>query len=201
MKENYSLVSILRADPEFSKQLSNKKEAIVKDKKNLLKMANEYSEKYHEQIEEGTRRFVKMIGEGKERGKSEEDVMKEVYRGGFVPMISTPLLNLLYFILHESEEIDRELYKARDKYNQEYGNVEDRDSETLSDNFRTPDDMFTYLYGHITIETFSRLKKLKALTKSPEIQEATLAFKKCRELCVRHGIEFDKIPCNVQNNS
>jgi hypothetical protein len=194
---DFSLVTLLRSDPDFAPRLAKKREEVKKDKQNLLKMATDYSEKYHEQIEEGTRRSVKMIGEGKDRGKSEEEVMKEVYRGGFVPMISTPLLNLLYFILHESEEIDRELYKSRDKYNQEYGNVEDRDSETLSDNFRTPDDMFTYLYGHITLDTFNKLKKLKSLTKSPNIEESTLAFKKCRELCNKYNIEYDRIPCYV----
>lgn len=195
MKNDYSLVTILRNDPDFAQQLAKKKEAVKKDKAGLLKMANEYGEKYHEQIESGTRRSVKMIGEGRERGKSEEEVMKEVYSGGFVPMISTPILNLLYFILRESENIDREL--ERTELNRQYGHLTDLSSETLSDNFKTPDDMFTYLYGHITLDTFNKLKKLKSLTKSPNIEESTLAFKKCRELCSKYNIEYDRIPCYV----
>jgi hypothetical protein len=195
MKNDYSLVSILRADPEFSKQLAKKKEAVKKDKQNLLKMASDYSEKYHEQIAEGTRRSVKMLTDGRNSGRSDEETMKEVYSGGFIPMVSTPILNLLYFILRESENIDREL--ERTELNRQYGHLTDLSSETLSDNFKTPDDMFTYLYGHITLDTFNKLKKLKSLTKSPNIEESTLAFKKCRELCSKYNIEYDRIPCYV----
>jgi len=194
---DYSLVTLLRNDPDFGPRLAKKKEEVKKDKQNLLKTAATYADKFHDEIEEGTRKSVKMLGEGKARGLAEEDVMKEVYSGGFIPMVSTPILNLLYFILRESEDIDRELYASRNIQNQQYGNLEDRDAETLSDNFRTPDDMFTYLYGHITLETFNKLKKLKALTKSPNIEESTLAFKKCRELCSKYNIEYDRIPCNV----
>ena len=54
--------------------------------------------------------------------------------------------------------------------------------------------MFEYLYGNITMKTFSKLKKLKALSKSPNMNEAFSAYRKCLKLCKEHDVDFDKIP-------
>jgi hypothetical protein len=42
--------------------------------------------------------------------------------------------------------------------------------------------------------TFQKLKKLKALAKSDNEEEAFLAFRKCMELCKKFNLEFDKLP-------
>lgn len=199
MKNDYSLVTILRNDPDFAQQLAKKKEAVKKDKAGLLKMAGEYTEKYHKQIEEGTLRSVKMIGEGRERGKSEDEVMKEVYRGGFVPTKYTPILNLLFFLMSEGSEFDRqareELNQLRQEYDRQYGHLED--NTPLSENIVPPEEMIKYIYGNMSQETFQKIKKLKALSQSDNENEAFSSYRKCLELCRRHGLDFDKIPCSV----
>lgn len=189
----YSLVSILRNDPDFAKALHKRTEVAKKDKETLVKAAETYSSRYEEEIIEGTKQAQKLISEGSSHGLTEEDVMKQL--GRFLPTVRTPILNLLYFLLRESEEVDREMYVLREQYNQQFGHLED--NEPLSENIVDPPDMQEYLYGNMTHETFKKIKKLKALTKSPNIEEATLAFQKCRELCSKYSLEYDKIPCNV----
>jgi hypothetical protein len=46
----------------------------------------------------------------------------------------------------------------------------------------------------MTHETFVKIKKLKALSQSDNENEAAAAFIKCRELCKKYGLEYDKIP-------
>ena len=62
---------------------------------------------------------------------------------------------------------------------------------------KEPENMVEYLYADLTLEQFDVLKKLKALTQSPNVPEATLAFRKGKELCAKYGLEWDKIPCYV----
>jgi len=190
---DYSLVSILRSDPDFGPSLQKRKEIAKKDKETLSKAAETYQSKYEEEIIEGTRQAQKLIAEGSNRGMTEEEAMKQF--GRFLPTVRTPILNMLYFLLRESEEVDREMYVLREQYNQQYGHLED--TTELSENVVEPPGMEEYLYGNMTHETFKKIKKLKALTKSPNIEEATLAFQKCRELCSKYDLEYDKIPCNV----
>jgi len=198
----YSLVALLRDDPDFSERLAKKTVEVKKDKQNLLKMASDYSEKYHTQIQEGTLRQTKMIGEGKEMGLSEEDVMKKVYSGGFVPTKYTPILNLLFFLMNEGSEFDREareeLNQLRVKYDQQFGHLTDEASEQLSDNFVEPKEMIKYIYANMSQETFQKIKKLKALSKSDNENEAFSSYRKCLELCKRYNLDFDKVPCSVE---
>jgi hypothetical protein len=63
--------------------------------------------------------------------------------------------------------------------------------------FKKSPEMVEFLYGNITLETFNKIKKLKALSKSPNEQEAFQAYRKAIELCKEHNLEFDKIPCYV----
>jgi len=60
---------------------------------------------------------------------------------------------------------------------------------------KEPENMVEYLYADLTLEQFDVLKKLKSLTQSPNVNEATLAFRKGKELCTKYGLEWDKIPC------
>ena len=190
---DYSLVSILRSDPDFATALQKRKEIVKKDKATLDKAAETYQSKYQQEILEGTEKAKLLIAEGSSHGLTEEDVMKQF--GRFLPTIQTPILNLLYFILRESENIDRELYATRNQENRKYGHLEEKYEP--SENVKSPDDMFTFLYGHITLDTFIKLKKLKSLTKSPVEEESILAFKKCRELCLKYNIDYDKVPTYV----
>ena len=58
-------------------------------------------------------------------------------------------------------------------------------------------EMVEYLYGNLSLDDFNRVKKLKALAQSPNDKEAFLAFKKCRELCQKFNLDYDKVPCYV----
>lgn len=66
---------------------------------------------------------------------------------------------------------------------------------------KEPDSMVEYIYGSLTLEQFSTLKKLKALaTNNNNSHESFLAWKKGQELCQRFNLEWDKIPCAIQKN-
>jgi hypothetical protein len=185
---------MLRNDPDFSERLAHVKKKVEKDKVIIKKAAETYTQTHQSEIDEGTKRMQLLLTEGAANGLTEEDVITQL--GVFCPTIKTPILNMLYFILRESEEIDRDLYQRRDmaqKNNKYIGFEEEKAFETM----REPEDMFTYLYGHVTLDTFNKLKKLKSLTTSENIQESTLAFQKCRELCKKYNIEYDRIPCSV----
>jgi len=54
--------------------------------------------------------------------------------------------------------------------------------------------MVTYIYANVTLDTFNKLKKLKALANSDNEEEADLAMKKCRELCKKYNLEYSKLP-------
>ena len=116
---NLSLVSIMQSDPEFGRRISKKVEEIKQDKKNLLNVANEYSKKYEGEVEDGEKLRRNLLTEGESRGLSEEQVMASY--GKFLPSRRTPLLNLLYFMLRESEG-DRYFgthhYERRDQMNE-----------------------------------------------------------------------------------
>jgi len=79
---------------------------------------------------------------------------------------------------------------SRQKVNEQF-NAEERQKVEL----KSPEDMETYLFGHLTLDQFNTLKKLKSLTQSSNIDEASLAFKKGKELSVKYKVDWDKIPC------
>jgi hypothetical protein len=58
--------------------------------------------------------------------------------------------------------------------------------------------MVEYLYGNITLDMFNKIKKLKALSKSPIDAEAFAAYRKALELCKEYNLDFDRIPCYVK---
>jgi hypothetical protein len=190
MSEQFSLVALLRNDEVFSARFKRQIEEVKKGKETVNKAASQYSKLYQDEIVEGTKKKQKLLAEGADNGLTEAEVIADY--GKFLPTVQTPILNMLYFILRESEEIDRSLYQVRDQANKKINGWED---DFSSENVNEPEEMFCLLYGNkVTLETFGKLKKLKALTQSPAIEEATLAFQKCRELCEKHGIEYDKIP-------
>jgi hypothetical protein len=175
--------------------------------------------------------------------------------GRFVPARQTPILNLLYFMLRESEDDDRygkRHYERRDQMNEtiiktgkasimetydnpNFSEMSESEAEQILDEFldrsfaspssperkavnsqfndekqyrpkedvvtlKEPENMVEYLYSDLTLEQFDVLKKLKALTQSPNLHEATLAFKKGKELCQKYELNWEKIPCYYKKN-
>lgn len=194
MKSELSLISILNRDADLTKKLERLTQEVKEDKLNLIEAAEEYNREYEAEVIEGTKKKQKLLTDGYSRGMSKDDAEKYAYQGGFLPSIQIPILNFLYFLLRETEEIDREMEVKRVEYNKMYGHLQEPD-DILSENIEKPPEMFEYLYANMTLETFNKLKKLKSLTKSNNIKEATLAFKKCRELCDKYGLDYEKIPC------
>lgn len=219
MAHTYSLMQILRDDPDFSGALKKKTEDIKKDKSSLLDASKHISEKYEKEIIEGTKKHQKLISEGKAKGLTED----EIWAGNksFIPTIHTPILNLLFFMFRE--DISNNMSNTNDKnkleeltqfYINQYGydgfikKLEEGNEYTkevysdeldkiLSDDSNDPVEMETYIYGTLTISDFKKVKKLKALSKSSNENEAFLAYRKCIELCKKYNLEFDKVPCEV----
>ena len=79
----------MRDDPDFSKRLGKKVQAIKEDKQHISSVAQEYETKYREEIIEGTKKCALLLQEGKSRGLSEDQVMQEY--GRFIPTVRTPI--------------------------------------------------------------------------------------------------------------
>lgn len=237
---NLSLISIMRDDPDFGRRLQKKTQEIKEDKEHILAAADEYSQRYTQEIVEGTELRAKLLTEGSAKGLSEKEIMASY--GKFVPTVYTPILNMLYFMLRESEAQDTAKYRRRDAINEalikaKQLNHDDNEPElsdeemtsildaklkelhqqteaderrkTVNSKFqkeqdtrskeedvalKEPEDMESFLFGHLTLDQFNTLKKLKSLTHSNNIEEASLAFKKGKELAQKYKVDWDKIP-------
>lgn len=206
-------MKILQNDEVFGDILKKKTEAVKKDKKNLVQAAQIYTEKYEAEILEGTKLRQKLLSEGKAKGLVKDE---DIFAGNarFMPTVYTPILNFLYFMFRdEAQNEKKKLEELTQAYINEFGyenlikalqdgaDVEKEENTTLdeilSNDVRRPEEMEKFVYGNMDHNTFKKLKKLKALSKSPNEKEAFLAFRKCNELCKKYGLEFDKIPCNI----
>lgn len=230
-----SLMSIMRDDPDFGQRLAKKTEAIKQDKQGILNAADQYSSRYQEEIIKGTELRAKLLTEGAAQGKTEEEIMASF--GRFVPTVYTPIMNMLYFMLRESEPHDSRKYRQRDAINEVLiktkqlnhdsnepeiskdellamldDKLKEMHLESMADiarqevnarfsaeerekaKLKTPEDMEAFLFGHLTLDQFNTLKKLKSLTYSSNIQEATLAFQKGKELAIKYKVDWEKIP-------
>jgi len=219
----YSLMAILRDDPDYAAALKKRGDDLQKDKQSLINTSAQYSEKYQREIDAGDKIYQKLLGEGKVNptGVADPDL-----RGKYIPTRHTPILNYLFFslrdeevapkksqeeIIHEflkqftdagfakSELIDLYIKGIVDKLPDGYDDEEvDFDDVINEENTNDPAEMDTFIYGNLTHNEFKKLKKLKALSQSSNEQEAFLAYRKCLELCKKWNLEFDKIPCNVK---
>jgi hypothetical protein len=109
----------MNSDPEFGRRISKKVDEIKQDKKNLSEIAQTYESKYKQEVLEGEQLRQKLLTEGTQRGLSEEQIMGSY--GRFVPCLRTPILNLLYFMLRESDDdshYGRQHYERRDQLNE-----------------------------------------------------------------------------------
>src|ERR1035437_9198902 len=102
MEQNYSLMAILRQDPDFAGALVKKTEAVKQDKKNLLTAATTYTQKYEKEINEGTKLRQKLITDGFDRGLNEDEALSQY--GQFLPSKYTPILNFLFFTFRDEAE-------------------------------------------------------------------------------------------------
>lgn len=96
-----------------------------------------------------------------------------------------------------SNDIDVITEQVKARHNKKFSHIDhsglDKKGELQSDIDDSPE-MMTYLYGNLTLDMFNKLKKLKALTKSPNEHEAFRAYRACVKLCDKYNLEFDKIP-------
>lgn len=188
-------LSILQNDPSFAELFKKKIETVKEDKKTLVSNATEYNKKFQKQIDEGTEKLKLLLEEGKSKGLTEDEVRGQLQV--FVPSKNTPIMNFLYFLTHEYEELDNSLRLLQEQRNLEdkqyAGLAHDKDHNYGAENTQ---DMVTYIYNNVTLETFNKLKKLKSLANSDNEEEASLAMAKCRELCKKYNLEYSKIPLN-----
>lgn len=216
MKTEYSLMALLKDDPDIAGFLTKKKEAVKKDKQNLVSAAKLYTQKYENEIQEGTKLRQKLLTEGKSQGKTEDEVLSSY--GQFLPSVYTPILNWLFFSFREEtteQSSKMKLEELTQYYIEKLGyegfikkleegstyvhEVYDEDLENiLSDDTEEPEEMDKFIYGNMSHDMFKKIKKLKALAQSPNEKEAFLAYRKCLELCKKYNLEFDKIPCNIK---
>lgn len=213
MENTYSLLKILRNDPDFAGALAKKTEAIKKDKKGLLSAAELYANKYQTEIEEGTKQRQKLITDGKDKGLNEDESLSRY--GRFLPSVYTPILNWLFFTFREESEAPHtakmQLEELTHYYVEKYGYEDfikrleagseyqhevysENLDEILSGDTNDPPSSDSFIYGNITNGDFQKLKKLKSLSKSDNPKEAFAAYRKCLELCKKFNLEFDKIP-------
>lgn len=83
-------------------------------------------------------------------------------------------------------------YNDRNKLNEQFGSLREDDIEKTILKDTPPIEEF--LYGNVTLDQFDILKKLKALSQSDNIEEATLAFRKGKELSIKYGLDWERIP-------
>jgi len=56
----------------------------------------------------------------------------------------------------------------------------------------------TLIYENVTLDVFNKIKKLKALAQSDNIDEACSAHRKALEMCKEYSLEYARIPCYVE---
>ena len=197
MNNEMSLAKMLN-DPGLlfdNERLQKKINDVKKDKGNLTEAANNYNNRYKEEIEEGTKKRQLLISEGETRGLNEEESLQQY--GRFVPCRRTPILNFLYFMLRE-ENVDLEFEETRQKYNKEFGHLQEQYSIDDSDSkeLAPPPDMESFIYGNLSGKEYQTIKKLKSLALSGECNEheSALAFTMCKKMCNKYGLDFSKIP-------
>ena len=209
---NLSLTNIIRDNPDLTKRLEEGTKEVRKSKTNLVQAANNFNNKYTDEIEEGTRRRQILLENGKEVGKTEEEVLGTC--GGFIPSVRTPIMNFLFFMMRDGNRSD--WVGIQKDLNEQYGHIDTNLEEVVSEkeldqlygqlihddaqykNVNEPEEMDRFIYGDMSHDLFIKIKKLKALSRSDNQNEAFLAYQICMRLCRKFGLEIDKIPCNIK---
>lgn len=204
MNTSFSLDK-LRDDPDFAALFAKKATDIKKNKADLLEAAKSYQTKYKSEIEEGTKKRLLMLTEGKSKGLKEEEIFQN--NKLFIPTAQTPILNYLYFllregvgeeaairVLREADDLDRELSVLKEEFEKKYGGEVHKDfPDSKEDNVPG---LVSFIYKNIGDDTMATLKKLKTLSMSENEKEAFVAFRKGHALCKKYNLEWDRIPIN-----
>jgi len=203
MNNDYSLISILNStDEDFVHRMAQKKKDVEKDKAGIMSAAQQYAQKYEKEINEGTEKRKLLIENGLKKGLTPEETLKNL--SVFIPDKKTPILNMLHYLLNENEEANDNIQFLREgqyqnidfnilkqELNNKFGNL------NLDDIEQDIPEILEYVYKNVTSEIFKKVKKLKALSRSSNKEEAFAAYSKCLDLCTKYKLDFDKIPCNV----
>jgi hypothetical protein len=190
-------------DAEFIKRLAEKTQNVKKDKEGLTSAATNFNTKYAKEVEEGTRKKQMLLENGRRLGRTDDEIL-----GGmavFIPSKQTPILNLLHFLRYEYKDVSSDIQVLREEkdsgkgyeqleseLNAQYGHL---NFEELKQDIPN---ILEFIYENVTTEIFNKVKKLKALSKSPNKSEAFAAYTKCNELCDKYKLDFDKIRCEVE---
>ena len=185
---NSFTLDTIRNNPDFAALFAKKAEVVRKNKANLLEAAKSYQSKYQSEILEGTEKRKLLLAEGKSKGLSEEQTF--VNNKLFIPTAQTPILNYLYFLLREVEDPSEALKVLREHEEEVHEEVKS------SKHNKELENMVSFIYKGIGDDTFSTVKKLKTMSMSENEKEAFVAFRKCKDLCNRFHLDFDKIPYN-----
>lgn len=193
----------LRNDPDFASLFGKRKSEIKNHQVNLRESAKEFQSRYSHEIEQGTKKRQLLLAEGKKRGLSEEDTFKD--NQIFIPTKDTPILNMLYFLLCERGDLSanitvlreaKHLGKEYSELREELENLHGSELHEVVAMAEALPNAKGFIYGKVGSEGFSVLKKLKSLASSKNEAEAFVAYRKCREICERIGVDFDKVPIN-----
>jgi hypothetical protein len=198
MTQKNNLLALIGDDADQMKRFEQKKVEVTKDKESLSSHARSFLTKYNTEIKEGDKKKQLLLQEG----RSVEEIQKI---HGFIPSSATPIMNFLYFadrdkdydnnptILLEENDLDKDLEELTEHYNLKYGHLNDSYSDE-SPRENAPPAMESFIYTNMSHDTFVKIKKLKALTKSPNEAEAFQAYRKCTEFCKKYNLDFDRIP-------
>ena len=203
--ENYAL-SVLQKNPDLAFRIQEQSIRLKQSKINLNDAAAKYTNKYQSEVDEGTKKLQLLLENGKRHGFTEEEILAA--QTTFYPTVRTPILNMLFFLVREhpdaadkiqfnrlQTDINKKHNSILNEQNTQYGSYQhDESIEKTAEKAPTMD---KFISGNLTHDMFKKIKKLKALSRSPNKQEAFAAYTKCMELCREHNLDFDKIPCNV----
>lgn len=196
-------LDVLRADPDFASLFGKRKDEVKQNKANLLEAANQFQTKYASEIEDGTRKRQLLLEAGKSKGLNEE----ETFRNNqiFIPTKTTPILNMLYFLLREQGDLSANVTVLREAQHlglshaalrEELERLHGSELHEVVAMAEALPNAKGFIYGKVGSEGFNILKKLKTLASSKNEAEAFIAYRKAREICERIGVDFDKVPTN-----
>jgi hypothetical protein len=174
--------------------LKGAKEDTKKSKEILTKSAEKYNKNYDDEIRRGTQKRQLMLeAAGLENAPLVEQ--EEFFKNNneFMPTVHTPILNFLYFLTRDYKKVIDDVSQLREEYDAKYGHLE-HDYEAGKGEQKSVPHMEDYIYGNMNSNTFQKLKKLKAKSKSDNEHEAFQAYKMCMAICKENGLDFDKIP-------
>jgi len=215
-------MAIMRDDPNMAKRLEQGRKEVEQTKDTLKENAAIFSEMYKEEIAEGTRKRQLLLSNGAREGKNESQVLQEF--GKFLPSKETPIMNFLFFFMRDGAHpdwlgIQKKMFTdfghdketgtptakvvehvaqavTEDELEQIFGLLV-HEEEKYS-NVQEPAELDKYIYGNMSHGMFVKIKKLKALSRSGNENEAFLAYRLALKLCKKYSLEFDKIPCVVE---